>query len=121
MLITAANLKKVDVLTMIWDAFAPGSTFIDHDVLDNNACNPSIALAEAIHARSPDCFNQTAGGWLQTQVETAILCDNYDYVDYMLAHGADINQRHPFYTALAAVAGIDEESKFAIQLNLQMH
>ncbi len=115
----AATPEKLDLFTMLWDTFAPWKTTIAPEVLHSNARAPSMPFAEALRVRIPDCFNRTAGSWQFTQLACAVLCDNYDYADYMLDHGADIN-RQLLYTPMAAVAHSGVEGKSPVS-NLRRH
>jgi len=119
MIETAATPEKVDLFTMLWDTFAPWKTGIANGVLDGNARVPSIPLAEALRVRIPDCFNYAVDFRQHTQLTRAVLCNNYEYADYMLDHGADINQQL-LYTAMGAVASNGEEGKFPF-CHMQMH
>ena len=96
----AAQGGQVDVFAYLWDTFlAPrGITSISWPCLRTAALQGSISLAQAYWSRDPDCFNTMGplsvhppGVRRPLQVETAIRSDRFDYIDFMLAHGADIN------------------------------
>lgn len=96
----AAQEGQVDVFTYLWDTFiAPrGITSISWPCLKTAAFQGAIPLAQAYWPRDPDCFNTKGplsvhppGVRRPLQVETAIRSDRFNYIDFMLAHGADIN------------------------------
>ena len=96
----AAEACQVQVFAYLWDNFlAPrGITSISWRCLRTAAFQGSIPLAQAYWSRDPDCFNtigpqsvHSVGVRRQLQIETAIRSDRFEYIDFMLAHGADID------------------------------
>lgn len=97
---TAAQGGQVHVFVYLWDTcLAPrGITSISWPCLKTAAFQGSIPLAQAYWSRDPDCFNKLGpvsvhppGVRSPLQVETAIRSDRFGYIDFMLAHGANIN------------------------------
>ncbi|KAI4234286.1 MAG: hypothetical protein L6R40_006832 [Gallowayella cf. fulva] len=76
-----------------------GMASIPWTCLRGAAYRGDIALAETFFQRDPDCFNATeprpAIGPVQRdghqQFNIAIRNDQFEYIDFMLAHGGDIN------------------------------
>ena len=104
---TAARFNQVDVFTYLCDAFLSSNedgtviVRIPWPCLRSAAILGSLSLGEAFFNRDPDCFRSVApaaphgasGG--TSQISIAIRHDHLDYIDYMLAHGADIDM--PFH------------------------
>ena len=100
---TAARSNQVDVFAYLWDAFLSSNedetviVRIPWQCLRSAAILGSLSLAEAFFNRDRDCFRSVApaaphgasGG--TSQISIAIRHDRLDYIDYMLAHGADID------------------------------
>ena len=100
---TAARSNQVDVFTYLCDAFLSSNedgtvvVKIPWQCLRSAAILGSLSLAEAFFNRDPDCFQSVApaaphgasGG--TSQITIAIRHDHLEYIDYMLAHGADID------------------------------
>lgn len=96
----AAQGGQVEVFAYLWDTYlAPrGITSISWPCLKIAAFQGAIPLAQAYWSRDSDCFNTIGpravhppGIRRSLQVETAIRSDRFEYIDFMLAHGADIN------------------------------
>ncbi len=100
---TAARSNHANIFVYLWDAFLSSNEegtviiSIPWQCLRSAAVLGSLSLAEAFFNRDPDCFRSVApaaphgtnGG--ASQISIAIRHDRFDYIDYMLAHGADIN------------------------------
>lgn len=100
---TAARSNQANIFAYLWDAFlssneeGTGIIRIPWQCLRSAAILGSLSLAEAFFNRDPDCFRSvepaaahgTNGG--ASQINIAIRHDRFDYIDYMLAHGADID------------------------------
>ena len=100
---TAARSNQANIFAYLWDNFLSSNeqgTIINRipwQCLRSAAILGSLSLAEAFFNRDPDCFSSVApaaphgtnGG--ASQISIAIRHDRLDYIDYMLAHGADIN------------------------------
>lgn len=98
----AAEAGQIDVFTYLWEKYlGPRGSRIPWAALRAAARFGSIPIAEAFYARDPNCFNTVesesprGGPVRNTQIDVAIRQDNYDYVDYLLAHGADMNYQFP--------------------------
>ena len=100
----AAQGGQVEVFTYLWDTFlAPrGITSIPYPCLRTAAFQGAIPLAQAYWSRDPDCFKAFSPPAVHPprprrpfQVATAIRSDRFEYIDFMLAHGADINAGFP--------------------------
>ena len=101
----AAEGAQTSIFTYLWDTFlAPrGITAISWPCLKAAAYQGTIPLAQAFHSRDPKCFNrieesQTVhpeGIKRTSQIEIAIRNDRFEYLDFILAHGADINVKLP--------------------------
>ena len=113
---TAAKANQPTILAYIWDTFMSkeSSSRIPWPTLRSAAILGSIPLGEVIHARDPACFqwtepaapHGTRGG--DSQLLVALRHDRVAYIDYMLAHGADINasytDRSPVRAAVQAAS-----------------
>lgn len=100
----AAQESQVEIFVYLWDSFlaSRGITSISWPCLKIAAFQGAISLAQAYWSRDPDCFNTTgpqavhpSGVRRSFQIETAIRSDRFEYIDFMLAHGADINAGFP--------------------------
>lgn len=116
---TATQAEQITVFVYLWDTFLQHlGVRIPWKSLHAAARIGSIPLAEAFCAREPDCFNTIApksphGGQPGvSQIGIAMRNDNFDYVNYMLAHGADINSGFPDHSPVrAAVLAAVEDGK----------
>lgn len=97
---TAAQGGQAEIFAYLWNTFlAPrGITSVSWPCLKTAAFQGAIPLAQAFWFRDPDCFNtiepravHPPGARRSGQVEIAIRNDRFEYIDFMLAHGADIN------------------------------
>ena len=95
---TAASGGQVEVFTYLWDTFLfpRGITSISWPCLATAAYQGSIPLAQAYWDRDRDCFSTIGPRAVYPpiakrplQVEKAIRSDRFEYIDFMLAHGAD--------------------------------
>lgn len=109
--IAAAEGNRTAIFAYLWDRYlAPhGVQAIPWPCLKTAAFQGNIALAEVFWCRDPDCFrrNQPPGVRgppnISDQFKIAIRRDRYDYIDFMLAHGADINAGLPEIDLLKTV------------------
>ena len=106
---TAAQAEQIAVFVYLWDTYLQHrGVRIPWASLRAAARIGSIPLAEAFYAREPGCFTTVApnsphGGQPGvSQIEIAMRNDNFDYVDYMLGHGADINSGFPNHSSVRA-------------------
>ena len=100
---TAARSNHANIFAYLWDTFLSSNEEgaviirIPWQCLRSAAILGSLSLAEAFFSRDSDCFRTVAppaahgmnGG--ASQISIAIRHDRFDYIDYMLAHGADID------------------------------
>ncbi len=105
----AAQGGQPTVFAYLWDTFLAGrEAKIPWDTLRAAAVLGSIPLAETFCARDRSCFmtvepqspHSTAGG--ETQVKVTMRHDRFDYVNYLLTHGADINCGFPAQSPVRA-------------------
>ena len=96
----AAQGGQADVFAYLWDTFlAPrGISSIPWRCLRVSAYQGAIPLAQAFWVRDSDCFNTIEPQGVHPiaakrarQIEVAIRSDRFEYIDFMLAHGAYIN------------------------------
>ena len=97
----AAQGGQADIFAYLWDSFlAPrGISSISWPCLKTAAFQGDVLLAQAFWSRDPTCFNTVepravhpAGtGRKSRQIEVAIRNDRFEYINFMLAHGADVN------------------------------
>ncbi len=97
---TASQHNQPTIFAYLWDDFLLNTNpdpRIPWESLRAAAVQGSIPLGEAFHARDQDCFNifqppaphGPAGG--SSQIKIAVRNDNFEYADFMLAKGADID------------------------------
>lgn len=118
----AAQEGHAKVFAYLWDKFlAPrGAKAIPWPCLRAAAFQGSMPLAQAFWSRDPDCFGATEPRAVHGpgardsnhQINIAIRNDQFEYVDFMLAHGADINAGFPRNDLLKMVVGcaVDDET-----------
>lgn len=96
----AAREGQTDMFAYLWDFFlAPrGISSIPWQCLKVSASKGFIDLAQAFWLRDPDCFNaieppsaHPIGATRSRQIKIAIRSDRFNYIDFMLAHGVEIN------------------------------
>ena len=103
----AAEGDQTEVFEYLWDTYLyPGGVReISWRSLKAAASHGSISLAQAFWSRDPDCFTRSEPkapwpfgppeGCLDSQFDVAIRRDRFEYIDYMLSHGGDINGNFP--------------------------
>ncbi|KAL9601918.1 MAG: hypothetical protein Q9179_002705 [Wetmoreana sp. 5 TL-2023] len=101
----AVEGNQTEVFGYLWDKYlAPrGAQAISWPCLNTAAFQGDISLAKTFWSRDPDCFQRTQPpgicgppeGYHNSQFKIAIRSDRYEYIDFMLAHGADINVGFP--------------------------
>ena len=100
----AARGGQAEVFAYLWDCFlAPrGITSISWLCLKTAALRGSIPLGSVFWGRDRDCFStieppsvHPQGKMRSRQIEFAIRKDQYEYIDFMLNHGADISAGAP--------------------------
>ena len=101
----AAQEGQAEVFAYLWDTLlAPrGQKGIPWPCLKAAAFRGSIPLAQVFWSRDCECFNTTEPGVANgsgarnhnSQINIAIRNDHYEYIDFMLAHGADVNAGFP--------------------------
>ena len=118
----AAQEGQAEVFAYLWDTFlAPrGTKAISWPCLRAAAFQGSIPLAQAFWSRDSECFDTTEPRAVHGpvardsnhQVNIAIRNDRFEYVDFMLAHGADINAGFPRNDLLKMVVrcAVDDET-----------
>lgn len=101
----AARKNQLHIVRYLWDTFlGPSGVQVPWESMWCTASRGSIPLAEVFWTHDRTCFQRIEpkgvfrlGG--ETQVGCAISHGHFDYVDYILARGADINtgsdKRHP--------------------------
>lgn len=114
MAIAAAEGDQVEVFAYLWDMYlAAEGAEIPWAALKAAARHGSITLAEAFYCRDPKCFTRSVlkaengrvlGG---SQIKVALLKDHLHYVDFLLAHGADINADFPEQSPVRAAVRCD--------------
>ena len=96
----AARGGQADMFAYLWDTYlAPrGISSIPWQCLKISAFQGAINLARTYWQRDSDCFKtiepqsvHPVGARRSRQIETAIRSDRFEYIDFMLAHGAHIN------------------------------
>ena len=99
-LIAACEGNQSSTFAYIWDEIITPHepTPIPWPCLKAAAHHGSILLAQELWARDPDCFKTTEPPAIRgyqrdghQQFNIAIRNDNYDYIDFMIAHGGDLN------------------------------
>ena len=118
----AAEEGQAEVFTYLWDTYlAPsGTKAIPWPCLKAAAFQGNIPLAQAFWSRDPECFDATepralhgsAARSRNHQINIAIRNDRFDYIDFMLARGADINAGSPCNDLLKMVVNcaVDDET-----------
>ena len=116
---------QADVFAYLWDTFLGprGITTISWPCLWTAASQGALPLAQNFHARDPHCFNrfeeqQTVhpqGVKRISQIEVAIRNDRFEYLDFMFAHGADINAKIPGKDLLRMVVRCAAENATTLQ------
>lgn len=99
---TAAKANQPAIFAYLWDSIlGPRDCRISWTSLRAAARLGSIFLAQTFHARDLECFNiveppsphgSRGGG---TQIEVGMRHDNFDYVNFIQVHGADMNNNFP--------------------------
>lgn len=118
----AAQGGQAEVFAYLWDTFlAPrGTKAIPWPCLRAAAFQGSISLAQVFWSRDPECFGATepravhgpVASDRNHQVNIAIRNDRFEYIDFMLAHGADINAGFPSNDLLKMLVrcAVDDET-----------
>lgn len=106
----AVRKNQQHVVRYLWDSFlGPSGVEVPWESMRCAASRGSIALGEIFWAHDHACFQRIEpkgifrpGG--ETQVGCAVDRDHFEYVDFILAHGADINagldNRHPLMSVI---------------------
>lgn len=94
----AVKASQLVVFEYLWDKFLdPNHIPLSWPMLVSAAERGLIDFAESFWARDPDCFKiLSPGRWRgppegESQITSALQYNQFVYVDYILAHGADIN------------------------------
>lgn len=114
---TAAKANQTATFAYLWDSLlGPRGCRISWTSLRAAALLGSIPLAQTFHARDSECFNiveppsphGSRGG--VTQIEIAMRHDNFDYVDFIRTHGADLNNNFPNRSPIraAVLSAVDD-------------
>ncbi|KAI9041349.1 ankyrin repeat domain-containing protein [Aspergillus affinis] len=119
--IAAAEADQVEVFAYLWDTYLAGDDAeIPWAALKAAARHGSIPLAEAFYCRDPTCFTRAVlkashgrvlGG---SQVKVALLHGHLNYIDFLLAHGADINAEFPDQSPVRAAVRSDGDEETAM-------
>ena len=97
----AAREGQTDMFAYLWDFFlAPrGISSVPWQCLKASASKGFIDLAQAFWLRDPNCFNvmeppsvHPIGATRSRSIKIAIRSDRFDYIDFMLAHGVNMNR-----------------------------
>ena len=123
--VAAAQEGQAEVFTYLWDTFlaSRGTKAIPWPYLRAAAFQGSIPLAQAFWSRDPECFDTTEPRAVHGpvardrnhQVNIAIRNDRFEYIDFMLAHGADINARFPSNDLLKMVVNCAADDETTLQ------
>ena len=106
----AAGASQVPVFEYIWDTFLLSyQQPLSWAMLKAAALQGSVALAESFWERDKGCFkvlepahpHGSPGG--TSQITIALRNDRYEYTEYILAHGADINSRMHEHSILRSI------------------
>ncbi|KAL8749751.1 MAG: hypothetical protein Q9184_006681 [Pyrenodesmia sp. 2 TL-2023] len=102
MLTAASQGNSPSLFAYLWDThLAPhGMKSIPWDCLRAAAYQGNIPLAKVFYERDAECFSTTepspvigpTGRDNHQQFNIAIRNDRFDYIDFMLAHGGDLNR-----------------------------
>ena len=112
--IAGASAKQAVVFEYLWDKHltARGIRKVPWLCLKAAAFQGNLTLAQTFWLRDPDCFRHTEllhvrgppEEHYNGQFKIAIRNDRFEYIDFMIAHGADINAGFPQSDILSMVA-----------------
>ena len=99
--IAAAEGGNSELFAILWDEYLTprGIREIPWQALRTAAYQGNVLLARVFWSREENCFNRTEPpgprgpprGTGNNQLKVAMRRDNFDYVDFMLAHGCDMS------------------------------
>ena len=98
----AVRASQLTAFEYLWDRFlGPAGILLYWELLEPAASRGLIGFAKSFWARDSMCFSKISpdaahgplGG--NSQIDYAVSNDHFEYADYMLAHGADINVNFP--------------------------
>ncbi|PLB52481.1 ankyrin [Aspergillus steynii IBT 23096] len=122
MAVAAAEGDQDEVFAYLWDMYlAAEGAEIPWPALKAAARHGSVPLAEAFYCRDPTCFTKSVlkaphgrvlGG---SQIKVALLKDHLHYIDFLLAHGADINAEFPEQSPVRAAVRCDVDDDTVIK------
>ncbi|KAH8426518.1 ankyrin repeat domain-containing protein [Aspergillus melleus] len=118
--IAAAEADQVEIFAYLWDTYLASDgagAEIPWAALKAAARHGSIPLAEAFYCRDPTCFTKAVlkapngrvlGG---SQIKVALLHGHLNYIEFLLAHGADINAEFPDQSPVRAAVRCDDDDE----------
>ncbi|KAJ5585432.1 uncharacterized protein N7459_005232 [Penicillium hispanicum] len=117
----ATRKDQQHIVRYLWDTFlGPGGVEVPWESLRCAASRGSISLAEIFWAHDRTCFQRVEpkgifrpGG--ETQVGCAVSRGRFDYVDYILARGADVNAGSASWRPLLSVIRQTTDHDIALQ------
>ena len=107
----AVKASQLTVFEYLWDTFLMyhSGIALSWPMLEWAAEQGSIAFAESFHNRDPQCFKILSPYLFRgpsqgrSQITSALGHDQFRYVDYMLEHGAHIDNAAPYHNIVGSV------------------
>ena len=114
--------SQLGIFEYLWDRWlGPGHVLLSWGSLIWAAAEGAIDFAESFWAREPSCFSRLSPETVrgppegESQITHALKFNKYDYADYILAHGVDINGGSEYWKIVPTIVGCRASSGIACE------